>query len=198
MRGRTVNATNTTFDHELAAALLTRAERDVGVVREEGGKNRGPIVNQYLALVHEAPGANWCAAALSAWLKDAYAAIGRRLACNLYSGAKLMGSELQRVGWRWVPRAEMREETVPPGSVVVFDMAQPDNPATPQNEHAATRWQGHIGVLRVWDIGTKAHAFECVEGNSGALGNEVARMPRTTRDTRIMGACVPVLARAAA
>lgn len=182
-------------DVELARALLARALRDVDVVREEGGSNRGPVINSYLALVHEAPGSNWCAAAVCAWMRDACDALGRERP-RFYSGAKLMGHELARHGWLFVPLASMSPNTAPPGSCVVFDRSRPDDPATPENEHAVTRWQGHIGLIADWE---SSRAFRCVEGNSGSATDRVALMLRgLSGPPRILGAYVPMRERAAA
>lgn len=172
-------------------ALVARAREDLNgrVVELPGMKNQGPIVNQYLAAVHEAPGADWCAAGLSAWLRDVFARANVAAPMKFYSGAKLMGQELRRVGWLWIPAAQLTRENAPPGSVLVWDRSIPDDPSTVDvNENEESRLRGHIGIVELWksddDIST-------IEANSGAHGDRVAQMARTRKDPRLLGAAVP-------
>lgn len=174
------------FDAELAAALVARASRDLGIV--ETGHNSGQEINAYLRAVNEAPGSNWCAAAVSAWLKDAYATVGRTCPVSLVSGAKLLGRNLEAAGWRRVPRALGNYQNVPPGSIPVWDRSGPGTPA----------YFGHIGVVTAWPWPGAANGrFESVEGNSGTDGKRVARMSRSQRDAKLMDFYVPVLKEAA-
>lgn len=174
--------TLTDFDGELAAALVARATRDIGVV--ETSHNSGKEIDAYLKAVKEAPGSNWCAAAVSAWLKDAYAAVGRPCPVSLVSGAKLLGRNLEAAGWRRVPRALGNYQNVPPGSIPVWDRSAPGTPA----------YYGHIGVLTAWPWPqASSGGFETVEGNSGTDGKRVARMQRRQNDAKLMDFYVPVL-----
>lgn len=161
----------------LRSMLVLRAAADVDRVIETA-KNTGPEIDRYLAAVKEAPGANWCAAGLAAWLRDVYDERGEPVPFQLVSGAKLQGQILTRYpGARWVPAALIDRLTVPLGSILVWDRSNPPH----------SGYEGHIGVLERWQ---DADTMETIEANSGPRGDRVARMRRPRNDPRLLGAAV--------
>ena len=165
------------FGAELVARALEDLERVV-----ETAHNSGPIVDRYLADVGANPGDNWCAAASSAWIRDAAERSGdaRILGVvQLTGGAKATADGPKRAGW-YVPASELPRAPaelhalVPPGSVSIWDRSQP----------AGSSWPGHIGVLEKW---TGPAEYQSIEGNSGPAGDRVARMVRTVEDPRLEG-----------
>ena len=59
----------------LTATVLDIARRSIGV-HEQGGNNRGPQIDEYLASVGLEPGYPWCAAAQFYWFRQAAQRIG--------------------------------------------------------------------------------------------------------------------------
>lgn len=60
----------------LPEKVLEIATKEVGVQEVPRGSNSGPRVNQYLAVVHLAPGNPWCAAFVCWCIQQATAAVG--------------------------------------------------------------------------------------------------------------------------
>jgi len=54
--------------------IVTRAILDVGLLEEPPGSNHSPTIDGYLTAVGSPLGSAWCAAAVSAWFRDAGAA----------------------------------------------------------------------------------------------------------------------------
>lgn len=158
-------------------ALMAVALADVDRVRESGGKNRGPEVDRALADLGLGPGQNWCAAYLWVWVRKAAAMAGIAPPFQGTGGAKVTGERAAAAGRKVLAR-DMSPETVPPGSIIVWDRS----PGEPFSS-----WEGHIGVLVQW---TGSASFHTVEANSGQLGDRVADMARTTGDPRLMFAAV--------
>lgn len=161
----------------LRVALVKRAREDVGRVREQGGKNQGPEVNAYLRAVNEAPGGDWCAAALFVWLRDAAARVGVGAPFVGLAGAKATFARARAVA-RFVAPADMSPDSCPPGSIVLFDRS----PGAPFSS-----WEGHIGVLSAWTV---PGVFLLVSGNSGPTGTETTEAPCLVSGARLMGAAV--------
>jgi hypothetical protein len=55
----------------LALAIVKRALIDVGICENPLNSNRSPRIDEYLSAVGTAPGQPWCAAAVSAWWREA-------------------------------------------------------------------------------------------------------------------------------
>lgn len=162
----------------LRKRLVERAREDLIDPVMETARNTGPVVDEYLAAVGEAPGSNWCAAAMAAWLRDAYASLGRTAPFRLVSGAELQGQLIRASGaGAWVDPSGMSRASCPPGTIVVWDRSTPP----------FSGFEGHIGVLEDW---IDADQFHSIEGNSGRTGDRVARMVRTRQDPRLVGAVV--------
>lgn len=152
--------------------VLKSAIADLGV--RESSPNSGPVVDEYLLAVGISPPANWCAAAVSAWIRKGYAARGKASPVRLSAQAKAFISEFERLK-RWVPRAELRASiaaSIPPGSVVIWSRGDPAS------------WTGHIGIF---ERSNPDGSFGTIEGNSGPSGDRVARMIRRFDDPRLLG-----------
>ena len=138
----------------LGAAALRIAQTQRGV-RETGGANRGPQVEQYLASAKVAPGNPWCASFITWSLEQA--------------GHKMPGG-----GWAavstWVRNAEqgnnglkiVSAEDARPGDIVAYDWGG-------QNDFGS---DGHIGFLAS-DV--KGGKFTALEGNNADAVNTVPR-----------------------
>lgn len=55
----------------LQKCVIARAMVDIGLLEEPPGSNRSPTIDSYLNAVGSPLGSSWCAAALSAWVRDA-------------------------------------------------------------------------------------------------------------------------------
>ncbi len=141
-------------DSSLGAAALRIAQTQRGV-RETGGANTGPKVDEYLAAAGVSPGNPWCAS-FTTW------ALGE-------AGHKLPGS-----GWAavatWVRNAEqgsnglrlVSAEDARPGDIVAYDFGG-------QSDFGA---DGHIGFLGSTVTDGR---FEALEGNNADAVNVVPR-----------------------
>ena len=129
----------------LGAAALQVAHSQKGV-REIGGANRGPQVEQYLAAAKVAPGNPWCASFITWSLERA--------------GKKMPGG-----GWAavqtWVRNAEAGQnglkivsaQDARPGDIVAYDWGGQDDFGS----------DGHIGFL---DSTVQGGKFKALEGNN--------------------------------
>ena len=132
-------------------------------VRETGGANRGPQVEEYLAAAKVAPGNPWCASFITWSLEQA--------------GHKMPGG-----GWAavqtWVRNAEqgnnglkiVSAEEARPGDIVAYDWGG-------QNDFGA---DGHIGFLKS-DV--KDGKFTALEGNND---DKVGDVPRSTSGANVV------------
>ncbi len=66
----------------LALAIVRRALLDVGICEQPLNSNRSPRIDEYLTAVGSVVGQPWCAAAVSAWWREAGAAIPPRIAAS--------------------------------------------------------------------------------------------------------------------
>lgn len=157
----------------LPERLLGRALLDLAAgVHEEGGHNDGPRVRGMLATVGCAPPANWCAAAVSTWLREAERDLGTVAPIKACAGAKGLMAELQKLDrWTGVGDLRAKPELARPGSIVVWHRGAPG------------AWTGHVGVVERLDGDT----LVTVEGNSGPAGDRVARMRRPLSDPNLLG-----------
>lgn len=166
----------------LRAALLARSDEDMGGrVVETGGKNRGPIVDQYLANVGQAPGQPWCAATAWTWLRDAARRTGLERVLAIFKPSALAKSfmtsaQAQRPPW-WVPAsvARLERQRPPPGSFAVWDRSNPPG----------SSWEGHVGLVTEWR--NDGSWFLSREGNSGIQGERATVMDRPLADHRLLG-----------
>src|SRR4051794_10484120 len=138
----------------LGAAALSVAQSQKGV-REVGGANVGPQVDQYLAAAKVAPGNPWCASFITWSLEQA--------------GHKMPGG-----GWAavatWVQNAEqgnnglkvVSAEDARPGDIVAYDFGGGSDFGS----------DGHIGFL---DSTVQNGKFTALEGNNNDAVNVVPR-----------------------
>ncbi len=150
----------------LPEALLAAARADLGVC-EQGGKNRGPEVDAWLRAVGVEPPGNWCAATVAKWIRDAVAATGRQAPIQGSPGAKATMAQLQAAK-RWSAKAA---GVVRPGFIVVWHRGAPG------------AWTGHVGICESVVEG----GMVTIEGNSGPMGDRVARMSRPFSDPNLLG-----------
>lgn len=159
------------LEHGASKAVLDAARRALSANVRETSANSGPIVDEYLRQVGIAPPANWCAAAVSAWMREGFKSIEREPWMHLSAQAKAFIREFEKRG-RWIPKDQLKAfGTFPPGSVPIWSRGDPSS------------WTGHIGVLEKQD-GNMLHT---IEGNSGPKGDRVARMERKLDDPRLLG-----------
>ena len=156
---------------DASTAVLGAATRALSAGVRETSANSGPVVDDYLRGVGIAPPANWCAAAVAAWLREGFKSIGRKPWMHLSAQAKAYIREFEKRG-RWIPKEQLRAFGVfPKGSIVIWSRGDPSS------------WTGHIGVLEKHDGNT----LHTIEGNSGPKGDRVARMERNLDDPRLLG-----------
>lgn len=149
----------------LARALVAHARADLGV-REEGGHNRGKRVEEYLRAVDVPPGSDWCAAALTTWLRAASAETGIAAPVQGSAGAKKFIAQFQAAG-RWIPRADLPGR-VRPGTVLVWDRGD---------------WRGHVGVVA--DV--QGEWVKTIEGNAGPSSDAVVELRHSLSEARLLG-----------
>lgn len=164
---------------DVGELVLAAAIRDLEAgVDEDLGKNDGTEIREMAKMSPGGwgPGGNWCAVAASAWL-----AVGAPGLVTGSHGAKALKDQLRHArGVTWYTAAQLRATplVLRPGAVCFWDRAVPGRPET--------SWWGHVGIFERLDGKDPL----CIEGNSGADGRRVARMPRPLADPRLLGAAV--------
>lgn len=148
-------------------ALIAAARTDLDV--REAGANTGPRVDAMLRAVGVSPPANWCAAAVSSWLRAAAKASGLASPIAGSPGAKALGEQMRQAG-RWVDVAGLAGH-VGPGWIVVWHRGVPG------------AWTGHVGIVER----VEGDVLHTIEGNSGPSGDRVARMERRIDDPLLLG-----------
>lgn len=149
----------------LARALVAHARADLGV-HEEGGHNRGRRVEEYLREVGVEAGSDWCAAALTTWLRAAAAETKIAAPVTGTAGAKAFIPQFQAVG-RWIPKADLPGR-VRPGTVLVWDRGG---------------WKGHVGVVAE----VQGEWVTTIEGNAGPTSDAVVEQRRSLSEPRLLG-----------
>lgn len=162
-----------------ADALLRAARRDLDRgIREDIGKNDGERIRQYFAGSGITPPANWCAAAVTTWIREA--ALEAGVAPPPIAGsmqAKKIRDQIEEAG-QWFDADAVRADPsiVRPGMIAVWDRSQPGKPET--------SWFGHVGVI----VGPSGGGtFPTIEGNSGQMGDRVAAVDRRLDDPKLLG-----------
>lgn len=61
----------TASERAAAGAVIERAYKDIGILEMPLGSNRSPRIDEYMRAVHSPEGGSWCAAAFSAWWREA-------------------------------------------------------------------------------------------------------------------------------
>lgn len=164
-----------------ASALIDAAARDIDVT-EDIAKNDGRRIREYFAGSRVDPPANWCAAAVTFWVRAAARALSVPMPIAGSLQAKVLGEQLAELAARgrgaWHTAEELRRNPalLKVGDIVVWDRSDPARPET--------SWFGHVGLV----VEIAGETFGTIEGNSGPHGDRVARMKRTLADPRLIGA----------
>lgn len=114
-----------------ALAVVSAARNDVGRVYESDGPNDSPEIRSALAEVGIGRPANYCAAIVSKWLREAACAVGLDVPPFQSPGAKALIQMGARLGLR------TREPAL--GALVVWDRSTFGKPET--------QWQGHVEIV---------------------------------------------------
>jgi len=149
-------------------AVLDFAGGEVGV--REVGRNAGPRVEEYQAVVHLRPGDAWCAALVSFVFLRVAERLGIPCPLNLSGGALHL--------WEGAPR-EQRTQTPEPGAIFVID-----------HGHGL----GHVGIVEHVNVGAPGE-LDTIEGNTdgsgGREGDGVYRRIRKLPIAGLVGYVVP-------
>lgn len=130
---------------EFVDALLVAARTSIGV-HEEGGKNRGPRVDEWNAAIPVPPGSPWCASWVYGMHKIAAEACGLPNACPRTAGALKMWHLAPDWARRFLPA---------PGDVFVLDTGDPGG-------------FGHVGIVEI--VTPSGDTIVTIEGNTGERG----------------------------
>ena len=128
--------------------IIFNARADIGV-REVGGANRGPRINQMLRAVGFEPGAAWCAAAVSAWWRQAGINSPNSASC---------------LGWKkWAQENKAWTKNPVTGGAIVYKGVVCDK----NGENCVLR-ESHIGIVESYNPDTGE--IVTIEGNTIAKG----------------------------
>lgn len=127
-------------------ALLVAARAHLGV-HEEGGKNRGPRIDEWNAGVHAPPGSPWCAA----WVYGMHAITAT--ACVVENLCPRTAGALKL--WHLAPES-CRRPLPAPGDVFVLDTGDPGG-------------FGHVGIVEL--VTPDGETIVSIEGNTNGAGS---------------------------
>jgi hypothetical protein len=145
--------------------VLSNAQADLGV-HEDLGKNDGKRIREYFKYFNMGGGQDWCAAAVSAWMKEAG---GGPIQGAV--GARNIAGQFDQAG-KWIPKNKITPQVMIPGNIVVWSRGGPDS------------WKGHIGVLESFD---GRGGFTSIEANSGPKSDSVVRNSHSISDGNLLG-----------
>lgn len=145
--------------------VLSNAQADLGV-REDLGKNDGRRIREYFKYFNMGGGQDWCAAAVSAWMKEAG---GGPVSGSV--GARAIAAQFAAAG-KWVPKNKITPQVMVPGNIVVWSRGGPES------------YKGHIGVLESFDGRSN---FTSIEANSGPKSDSVVRNSHSINDGNFLG-----------
>lgn len=151
------------------AAVVAAALRSLGV--HETSPNSGPEIDAWVKELGLVPPMQWCAAAVSHWLREASKATGTPMPIGGAGAAKGLLGQFKAKG-RALTADQARARALPPGTVLVWDRSEPPNSGP----------QGHTAIIE-HDHGD---AWGTIEGNT--IGNDVRRITRPRTDPRLLGA----------
>ena len=150
-----------------AEAVLNNAKQDLNEgVYEDLGRNDGKRIREYFKHLNSASGQEWCAAAVTAWMKEAG---GGPVQGSL--GAQEVGRQFQAAK-KWIPRDKIKPEDLTPGNIAVWSRGEPGS------------GKGHIGVISSSD---DSGNFSSIEGNSGPQSNRVYENRHSINDSNLLG-----------
>lgn len=148
-------------------AILQKAREDLNAgVHEDLGKNDGKRIREYFKHFGMNGGQEWCAAAVSAWMRES--------GINIIEGsvgAQEIGRQFQSKN-RWIPKDKIKPEHLQPGNIVVWSRGEPGS------------WKGHVGVI---DSSDDTGKFKSIEGNSGNNSAQVALNSHSMHDANLLG-----------
>lgn len=147
------------------SAVLSAAKADLGV-REDLGRNDGKRIREYFKNFGMSGGQDWCAAAVSTWMKEAG---GGPIKGGV--GARNVGEQFKQAGL-WVSRDQITPKDMTPGNIVVWARGGPDS------------WKGHIGVISSFD---GKSGFISIEANSGPRSDAVVTNSHSIKDSNLLG-----------
>jgi len=144
-------------------SVLARAESDLGVI--ETSPNSGPRVDEMLRSVGINVPANWCAAAVSTWVREAARELGVGVPIAGSASVLSIVQEMRdpnnpKVGWIETTDLRAHPERVRPGMIVAWTRGLPGSGL------------GHIGIVESSD---SRGAFVHIDGNAGANADRVAK-----------------------
>jgi hypothetical protein len=146
------------------SSIASKAAADLGV-KEDLGKNDGRRIREYFKHLNAPSGQEWCAAAVSAWLKEGgFTKIPGSLS------ARQIGRQFQSIN-SWVSKENLTDAHLVPGNVPVW--ARGKNTAF-----------GHVGIIYSYNGSGK---FTSIEGNSGPRGDIVAANSHSINDANLLG-----------
>jgi hypothetical protein len=146
------------------SAVLAAARADLGV-HEDLGKNDGKRIRQYFKNFGMGGGQDWCAAAVSTWMKEAG---GGPIPGGV--GARNIGEQFKQAGL-WIPKNKITSKDLTPGNIVIWSRGGPDS------------WRGHIGVIE----SSNGKNFVSIEANSGPKSDSVVRNSHSIADENLLG-----------
>lgn len=146
------------------AAVLSAAQADLGV-REDLGKNDGKRIREYFKNFGMGGGQDWCAAAVSTWMKEAG---GGPIPGGV--GARNVGEQFRQAG-KWVSKDKITLKDLAPGNIAVWSRGSQDS------------WHGHIGVIE----SSNGKNFVSIEANSGPKSDSVVRNNHSINDGNLLG-----------
>jgi hypothetical protein len=150
---------------------LSQARSDLGVT-QSGDPSR---VLQMLSTYGINSMANWCAAAVGTWIKQAAAVDSVAPPIPGSAGAKNTMEQFQDPGNSavgWIDVADLTPGQIQPGMVVVWQRGP------------AGSWMGHIGIVSD-NLG--GGSFKSVEGNGGPTGGAVVESTHDLSSTALLG-----------
>jgi len=130
-------------------AVLAKAREDLAAgISEDPGpvKHKGKRISKYFGYLKMRDGQSWCAAAVSAWMREAG---GGPIAGS--AGSLNIGHQFEQAG-RFVKKKNIKPKDLSPGNVVVWSRG------------ATGSGLGHVGIIS----SSSGRNFKSIEGNTGA------------------------------
>lgn len=157
------SSTGSATSSRFAGAVLLRARADLGVL--ETSANSGARVDAMLRNVGVNFPANWCAAAVATWVKEAAQSFGvaspiAGSASVLVTVSQFQDAKNTRVGWLDAAELRANPSLIVPGLVVAWSRGVPGSGL------------GHIGIV---ESGASGGTFGHIDGNAGAGADRVAQ-----------------------